>query len=63
MWPPRGSVGCPSLLARALSDHAALPVDRWICDATDKMHMLVPPAIKEEAETAAKAFREAMDDD
>jgi 20S proteasome subunit alpha 7 len=35
----------------------------WICDATDKMHMLVPPAIKEEAETAAKAFREAMDDD
>merc|ERR1711957_534614 len=27
----------------------------WICDATDKMHMLVPAAIKEEAETAAKA--------
>jgi len=27
------------------------------------MHMLVPTAIKEEAETAGKAYREAMDDD
>ena len=35
----------------------------WICDATDKMHMIVPAAVKEEAETAAKAYREAMDDD
>ena len=35
----------------------------WICDATDKMHMLVPPALKAEAETAAKAARDAMDDD
>merc|ERR1711865_251301 len=34
----------------------------WICDATDKMHMIVPAAV-EEAETAAKAYREAMDDD
>ena len=35
----------------------------WICDATDKMHMLVPPEMRAEAETAAKAAREAMDDD
>lgn len=35
----------------------------WICDATDKMHMLVPPEMRAEAETAAKAARDAMDDD
>ena len=40
-----------------------LTYTRWICDATDKMHTLVPAAIKEEAEAAGKAFREAMDDD
>jgi len=35
----------------------------WVCDASNKMHMLVPPAIAAEAETAAKAARDAMDDD
>lgn len=35
----------------------------WVSDETNKLHMLVPPALKAEAETAAKAARDAMDDD
>ena len=50
-------------LGRFWPNPAALVVGRWICDATDKMHMIVPAGIKEEAETVAKAAREAMDDD
>ena len=35
----------------------------WVCDETNKCHQLVPPALHAEAEAAAKAFREAMDED
>lgn len=35
----------------------------WVCDATNKLHVLIPPELKAEAETAAKAARDAMDDD
>ena len=35
----------------------------WVCDESNKMHQLVPPALHAEAEAAAKAYREAMDDD
>ena len=35
----------------------------WVCDASNKMHTLVPAALLAEAETAAKAARDAMDDD
>lgn len=33
----------------------------WVCDATQRMHQLVPPDLKAEAEAAAKAARDAMD--
>jgi len=35
----------------------------WVCDATNKCHQLVPPELHAEAVAAAKAAREAMDDD
>ena len=35
----------------------------WVCDESNKMHALVPTALHVEAEEAAKAAREAMDDD
>ena len=35
----------------------------WVCDESNKCHQLVPPELHAEAEAAAKAFREAMDDD
>jgi 20S proteasome subunit alpha 7 len=35
----------------------------WICDESDRMHQLVPAALKAEAEAAAIAARAAMDDD
>jgi 20S proteasome subunit alpha 7 len=35
----------------------------WVCDESNRMHTLVPPALHAEAEAAAKAFREAMDED
>ena len=35
----------------------------WVCDASNKCHQLVPPELHAEAETAAKAYREAMDED
>merc|ERR1712060_667304 len=35
----------------------------WVCDETGRLHKLVPPELKEAAEAAAKAFREAMDED
>ena len=35
----------------------------WVCDETNRMHQLVPPELHAEAEAAAKAHREAMDDD
>jgi len=35
----------------------------WVCDESNRMHALVPPALKAEAEEAAKAHRAAMDDD
>ena len=35
----------------------------WVCDESNRMHQLVPAALHAEAEAAAKAAREAMDDD
>jgi len=35
----------------------------WVCDASNRMHQLVPPDLKAEAWAAAKAAREAMDED
>ena len=35
----------------------------WACDESNKCHQLVPPALHAEAEAAAKAHREAMDED
>ena len=35
----------------------------WVCDETNRMHQLVPPALHAEAEAAAKAYRESMDED
>jgi 20S proteasome subunit alpha 7 len=35
----------------------------WVCDESNRTHQLVPPALHAEAEAAAKAHREAMDDD
>jgi len=35
----------------------------WVCDGSKRLHQLVPAALKEEAETAAKAARAAMDED
>jgi len=35
----------------------------WVCDESNRLHQLVPAALHAEAEAAAKAFREAMDDD
>ena len=35
----------------------------WVCDESNRMHQLVPAALHAEAESAAKAAREAMDDD
>jgi len=35
----------------------------WVCDETNRMHQLVPPAMLAEATAAAKAAREAMDED
>lgn len=34
----------------------------WVCDETKRMHQLVPADLKAEAEAAAKAARDAMDD-
>mmetsp|Transcript_10176 Transcript_10176/g.17691 ORF Transcript_10176/g.17691 Transcript_10176/m.17691 type:complete len:222 (+) Transcript_10176:129-794(+) len=34
----------------------------WVCDETNRMHQLVPPQLKIEAEEAAKAARAAMDE-
>jgi len=35
----------------------------WVCDESNRMHNLVPAELHAEAEAAAKAAREAMDDD
>uniref|UniRef100_A0A7S0LAB8 Proteasome subunit alpha type n=1 Tax=Coccolithus braarudii TaxID=221442 RepID=A0A7S0LAB8_9EUKA len=35
----------------------------WVCDATNRLHQLVPAVLKAEAEDAAKAARAAMDED
>lgn len=35
----------------------------WVCDESKRLHALVPPALKLEAEEAAKAARAAMDED
>merc|ERR1719152_733157 len=35
----------------------------WVCDESIRLHTLVPAALHAEAEAAAKAVREAMDDD
>lgn len=35
----------------------------WISDETGRMHKLVPPELQAEAEVAAKAARDAMDDE
>lgn len=35
----------------------------WVCEESNRMHCLVPAALHAEAEAAAKAAREAMDDD
>jgi len=35
----------------------------WVCDASKRMHQLVPAELQAEAEAAAKAAREAMDDE
>ena len=35
----------------------------WVCDESNRMHQLVPPDLLASAEAAAKAHREAMDDD
>ena len=35
----------------------------WVCDESGRKHQLVPPELLAEAEAAAKAHREAMDDD
>ena len=35
----------------------------WVCDETNRMHQLVPAAMLAEATAAAKAAREAMDED
>ena len=35
----------------------------WVCDATSQKHMQVPAELKARAEVAAKAARDAMDDD
>ena len=35
----------------------------WACDESNKCHQLVPAALHAEAEAAAKAHREAMDED
>jgi 20S proteasome subunit alpha 7 len=35
----------------------------WVCDDTGRLHKLVPPELLAEAEAAAKAAREAMDED
>lgn len=34
----------------------------WVCDQTQRMHQLVPSALKAEAEESAKAARAAMDE-
>ena len=34
----------------------------WVCDESGRQHQLVPPELKAEAEAAAKAAREAMDE-
>ena len=34
----------------------------WVCDESGKKHELVPTALKAEAEAAARAAREAMDE-
>lgn len=39
------------------------PLHRWVCDESKRLHQLVPPALAAEAEAAAKAAREAMDED
>jgi len=35
----------------------------WVCDESNKLHQLVPPTLHAEAVAAAKAYREAMDED
>lgn len=35
----------------------------WVCDESNKCHQLVPPELHAQAEAAAKAYREAMDED
>jgi len=35
----------------------------WVCDASNRLHQLVPADLAAEAEAAAKAAREAMDED
>ena len=35
---------------------------RWVCEETKRMHTLVPPALKAEAEAAAKQARDEMDE-
>ena len=35
----------------------------WVCDESNRLHQLVPPELHAAAEAAAKAHREAMDDD
>jgi len=35
----------------------------WVCEESGRMHQPVPPELAAEAEAAAKAAREAMDED